>query len=182
MAASGQPALGERCFFASRHTVFHASFAEAPTPFAVDPESQYMLDVNIRQLRLGDGVRGFPTPEGSCLLLGDMITVLDLPVKVEVKAFKLAELVLGEALAGQPARLAADGRAKLGAPSEGLDLDLKVRRLDAASLAPPRGGAEKRACPGATVRPCWCSSPHRRRSSPGATGHRSASTGSPTPS
>ncbi|WP_082476599.1 translocation/assembly module TamB domain-containing protein [Methylobacterium sp. Leaf99] len=56
----------------------------------------------------------------------------DLPVKVEVKAFKLAELVLGEALAGQTARLAADGRAKLGAPSEGLDLDLKVRRLDAA--------------------------------------------------
>ncbi|SFG48163.1 translocation/assembly module TamB domain-containing protein [Methylobacterium gossipiicola] len=56
----------------------------------------------------------------------------DLPVKVEVKAFKLAELVLGELLAGQPARLTADGKAKLGAPSEGLDLDLKVRRLDAA--------------------------------------------------
>ena len=55
----------------------------------------------------------------------------DLPVKVEVKAFKLADLVLGEALAGQPARLTADGKAKLGAPSEGLDLDLKVRRLDA---------------------------------------------------
>ncbi|WP_082483507.1 translocation/assembly module TamB domain-containing protein [Methylobacterium sp. Leaf87] len=65
-----------------------------------------------------------PEPDGSLLP--------DLPVKVEVKAFKLAELVLGEALAGQPARLAADGRAKLGAPSEGLDLDLKVRRLDAA--------------------------------------------------
>ncbi len=59
------------------------SFAEAPRPFAIDPESQYLLDVNIRQLRLGEGVRGFPTPEGSCLLLGDMVTVLDLPVKVE---------------------------------------------------------------------------------------------------
>ena len=55
----------------------------------------------------------------------------DLPVKVEIQAFKLAELVLGEALAGQPARLSASGRAKLGAPSEGLDLDLSVRRLDA---------------------------------------------------
>lgn len=63
-----------------------ASFAEAPKPFAVDPESQYMLDVNIRQLRLGEGVRGYPTPEGSCLLLGDMITVLDLPVAVDLKA------------------------------------------------------------------------------------------------
>jgi translocation and assembly module TamB len=55
----------------------------------------------------------------------------DLPVKVEVKAFKLAELVLGEALAGQPARLSAAGRARLGAPAEGLDLDLSVQRLDA---------------------------------------------------
>ena len=52
-------------------------------------------------------------------------------MKVEVKAFKLAELVLGEALAGQPARLAATGQAKLGAPSEGLDLDVAVNRLDA---------------------------------------------------
>lgn len=69
-------------------------------------------------------VSATPEPDGSLLP--------DLPVKVEVKAFKLAELVLGEALAGQPARLSANGRAKLGAPSEGLDLDLSVQRLDAA--------------------------------------------------
>ena len=34
----------------------------------------------------------------------------DLPVKVEIKDFKLGELVLGEAVAGQPARLSAEGR------------------------------------------------------------------------
>ncbi|HEU4876391.1 MAG TPA: carboxypeptidase regulatory-like domain-containing protein, partial [Sphingomicrobium sp.] len=62
------------------------SSAESPRPFAVDAESQYLLDVNIRQLRLGEGVRGYPTPEGSCLLLGDMITVLDVPVKVDLAA------------------------------------------------------------------------------------------------
>ena len=38
------------------------SYAEAPKPFAVDPESEYLLDVNIRQLRLGEGVRGYPRP------------------------------------------------------------------------------------------------------------------------
>ncbi|WP_375409294.1 translocation/assembly module TamB domain-containing protein [uncultured Methylobacterium sp.] len=65
-----------------------------------------------------------PEPDGSLLP--------DLPVKVEVKAFKLAELVLGETLAGQPARLAATGRLKLGPPAEGLDLDVAVNRLDAA--------------------------------------------------
>jgi translocation and assembly module TamB len=65
-----------------------------------------------------------PEPDGSLLP--------DLPVKVEVKGFRLAELVLGEAIAGQPARLEAQGKVKLGAPAEGLDLDLGVRRLDAA--------------------------------------------------
>ena len=56
----------------------------------------------------------------------------DLPVKVEIKGFKLAELVLGEAVAGQPARLSAEGRARLGAASEGLDLQARAQRLDAA--------------------------------------------------
>ncbi|MEH3119640.1 MAG: translocation/assembly module TamB domain-containing protein [Methylorubrum populi] len=56
----------------------------------------------------------------------------DLPVKVEIKGFQLAELVLGESVAGQPARLTADGKVRLGNPSEGLDLSADFRRLDAA--------------------------------------------------
>ncbi|PXW66974.1 translocation/assembly module TamB domain-containing protein [Methylobacterium sp. B4] len=56
----------------------------------------------------------------------------ELPVKVEIKGFTLAELVLGESVAGQPARLAAEGKAKLGNPSEGLDVSADFRRLDAA--------------------------------------------------
>ena len=56
----------------------------------------------------------------------------ELPVKVEIKGFTLAELVLGESVAGQPARLAGDGKAKLGNPSEGLDVSADFRRLDAA--------------------------------------------------
>ncbi|MCY7398117.1 MAG: carboxypeptidase-like regulatory domain-containing protein, partial [Sphingomonas bacterium] len=56
--------------------------------FAVDPEAQYMLDVGIRQLRLGEGVRGYPTPEGACLVLGDMINVLDVPLKIDLAAKK----------------------------------------------------------------------------------------------
>lgn len=54
----------------------------------------------------------------------------DLPVKVEVKAFKLKELQLGETIAGQAARLMADGKAKLGNPSEGLDVSIDANRLD----------------------------------------------------
>ena len=76
---------GRRCS-RSRWPAPPCRSAESPRPFAVDAESQYLLDVNIRQLRLGEGVRGYPTPEGSCLLLGDMVTVLDLPVKVDLAA------------------------------------------------------------------------------------------------
>ncbi|MDQ0448977.1 translocation/assembly module TamB domain-containing protein [Methylobacterium aerolatum] len=72
-----------------------------------------------------------PTPEEA---KPDGKLLPDLPVKVEVKSFTLAELVLGEDIAGQPARLSAKGRAKLGAASEGLDLRAEAKRLDAAGF------------------------------------------------
>ncbi len=55
----------------------------------------------------------------------------ELPLKVEVKAFSLAQLALGAPLLGTAARLGATGSASLGAPSEGLNLQLDARRLDA---------------------------------------------------
>ena len=36
---------------------------DAPRPWTADPDDQFLLDVNIRQLRLGDGVRAYNTPE-----------------------------------------------------------------------------------------------------------------------
>ncbi len=55
----------------------------------------------------------------------------ELPVRVEIKEFALAELVLGEPVLGAAARLTATGAARLGNPSEGLDLRFDARRLDA---------------------------------------------------
>ena len=55
----------------------------------------------------------------------------ELPVKVEVQAFALKELVLGAPVIGLPARIGASGKAFLGPPSQGLVLDLDARRLDA---------------------------------------------------
>jgi hypothetical protein len=45
-----------------------------------------MLEVNIRQLRLGDGVRAFGTPEGTCVNFGDFLTTLDVPMRIDVGA------------------------------------------------------------------------------------------------
>ncbi|HEX7930798.1 MAG TPA: hypothetical protein VF470_07840, partial [Sphingomicrobium sp.] len=48
-------------------TCVGAISAPAATPitdgWSADPESQFLLDVNLRRLRLGDGVRAYQTPE-----------------------------------------------------------------------------------------------------------------------
>ena len=55
----------------------------------------------------------------------------ELPLKVSIKQFDVQELSLGEPVVGVAARLAIDGKATLGPPSEGLDLSLTSKRLDA---------------------------------------------------
>ena len=55
----------------------------------------------------------------------------ELPLKILVKAFSLAELTLGEAVLGAAARLTASGEVSLGKPSDGLRLAFQTRRLDA---------------------------------------------------
>ena len=55
----------------------------------------------------------------------------ELPLKVIVKDFSVQDLSLAEPVFGVAARLEMAGRATLGPPSEGLDLSLTARRLDA---------------------------------------------------
>src|SRR5436309_12570830 len=64
------------------------SSALAPTAarWTADPDDQFLLDVNIRQLRLGDGVRAYNTPEGTCVVLGDFLTSLDVPMHIDLAA------------------------------------------------------------------------------------------------
>jgi hypothetical protein len=68
-----------------------ASSSAAPAAaaaWAADPEEQFLLDVNIRKLRLGDGVRAYNTPEGTCVVLGDFLTTLDVPMHIDLAAKK----------------------------------------------------------------------------------------------
>lgn len=79
-----------------------------------------------------------PAPAETPVAGEDQPLLPELPLKVDVKAFAMAELLLGEPLLGAQARLSAQGAAKLGPPSEGLDLTLDVRRLDQAGTATAR--------------------------------------------
>ncbi|GAA3998476.1 carboxypeptidase regulatory-like domain-containing protein [Sphingomonas humi] len=63
-----------------------ASSPQTGPAWSADPESQYLLDLQIRQRALGDGVRAYPVPEGTCVILGDLVTALDLPIKVDLAA------------------------------------------------------------------------------------------------
>lgn len=73
-------------------TVAGAIRAPAATPigdgWSADPEAQFLLDVNLRRLRLGDGVRAYGTPEGTCILFGDFLTSLDVPMKIDLASKK----------------------------------------------------------------------------------------------
>jgi hypothetical protein len=60
----------------------------APAAWTADPDDQFLLDVNIRQLKLGDGVRAYNAPEGTCVVLGDFLTALDVPMHIDLTARK----------------------------------------------------------------------------------------------
>ncbi|HET7816158.1 MAG TPA: carboxypeptidase-like regulatory domain-containing protein [Sphingomicrobium sp.] len=69
--------------------------ANAATPattvaksWSADPEDQFLLDVNLRRLKLGEGVRAYTTPEGACIVLGDFLAALDVPMKIDLGAKK----------------------------------------------------------------------------------------------
>ncbi|GAA4031634.1 hypothetical protein GCM10022281_08990 [Sphingomonas rosea] len=67
-----------------------ASAPPAATPWSADSDSQFLLDLQIRQHTLGDGIRAYPVPGGTCLIFGDMVTALDLPIKIDLGARQAA--------------------------------------------------------------------------------------------
>ena len=72
-----------------------------------------------------------PIPSDEPVAQANAPLLPELPVKVQVKDFSLAELALGEGLLGVAARFTASGAANLGNPTEGLALRFDARRLDA---------------------------------------------------
>lgn len=66
-------------------------------PWVADPESQFLLDVSIRRTRLAEPVRAYPTPEGACILFGDFVKTLDVPVEVDLAAKRASGWAFREA-------------------------------------------------------------------------------------
>lgn len=69
----------------------------AAKPWKPDPDEQFILDVQIHQLRLGDTVRAYNAPEGTCVVLGDFLTALDVPMRIDLSAHKATGWAFKEA-------------------------------------------------------------------------------------
>ncbi len=103
---------------ASAGAISASAAAPAPDQWTANSDDQFLLDVNIRQLRLGDGVRAYPTPEGTCIVLGDFLTTLDLPMRIDLDANRASGWALKEDYRIEIDRAA--GRVRFGAQAEAL--------------------------------------------------------------
>ena len=80
--------LGALAALASAGAVGASSSQPVGAGWSAHPDDQFLLDVRIRQLRLGDGVRAYNTPEGTCIVFGDFLTTLDVPMQINLTAKK----------------------------------------------------------------------------------------------
>src|SRR3546814_18849534 len=97
--------------------------------WAPNADDSWLFDVRSGQYRLGDGVRGYQTPQGICVDLADVVLAPDLAVRVDRKLRRATGWVFDERR-----RLTIDrdaGELRAGSPRF---------RLDAATVRPPPPG------------------------------------------
>ena len=68
----------------------------ASDSWAPNEDDSWLFDVRSGQYRLGDGVRGYQTPQGICVELGDVVLALDLAVRVDKKLRRATGWVFDE--------------------------------------------------------------------------------------
>ena len=64
--------------------------------WAPHDDDSWLFDLRSGQYRLGEGVRGYQTPQGICVDLGDMILALDLAVRIDRKLRRATGWVFDE--------------------------------------------------------------------------------------
>lgn len=74
--------------------------ASPPPPgddgWQANDDDQWLFDLRSGQYRLGDGVRGYQTPQGMCVDMADMVIGLDLAVRVDKKLRRATGWVFDE--------------------------------------------------------------------------------------
>jgi hypothetical protein len=97
VSRSRLPRLGLALLAGVVSTAALALSAPPSAGWKADPDEQFLLEVAIRQMRLGDGARAYATPDGVCVILADVVAALDLPVTVDQAAGTASGWVFAEA-------------------------------------------------------------------------------------
>ncbi|HEY0594714.1 carboxypeptidase regulatory-like domain-containing protein [Sphingopyxis sp.] len=81
---------------AGAHAVDKAPVSLAADSWSPNEDDRWLFDVRSGQYRLGDGVRGYQTPQGICVDLADIVLALDLAVRVDRKLRRATGWVFDE--------------------------------------------------------------------------------------
>lgn len=81
---------------ASAQTVDKTPVSVASDDWSPNEDDSWLFDVRSGQVRLGDGVRGYRTPQGVCVDLADVVLALDLAVRVDKKLRRATGWVFDE--------------------------------------------------------------------------------------
>jgi hypothetical protein len=68
-----------------------------PSAWTANPDDALLFEVRLNQYRLGDGVRGYATPTGTCVDLADVIMALDTPVRLDKQSRRATGWAFDEA-------------------------------------------------------------------------------------
>ena len=96
------PALAAALTLAGLAPAGAHAFEEKPVSAAAaavwrpNEDDRWLFDLRSGPYRLGDGVRGYQTPQGICVDLGDMVLALDLAVRVDKKLRRATGWVFDE--------------------------------------------------------------------------------------
>jgi hypothetical protein len=63
-----------------------ATPARAASAWTANADDALLFEMRLNQYRLGDGVRGYATPNGTCVDFADVILALDIPVRLDKKS------------------------------------------------------------------------------------------------
>lgn len=78
------------------HAAEKASVSLATDSWQPNEDDSWLFDMRSGPYRLGDGVRGYQTPQGVCVDLGDMVLALDLAVRIDRKLRRATGWVFDE--------------------------------------------------------------------------------------
>lgn len=73
-----------------------AAAAQSPDGFTPSEDDYVLLQMSVRKYRLLNDIRGYQTPDGVCVDMGDVIRALDLPIRLDKKSRRATGWIFAE--------------------------------------------------------------------------------------